>query len=183
MRKIWTGIYPAPVLRKTGKHRIYPAPVLRKTGAGFTLIELLVASIILITLSGAVLVNYNNYNETQRARQAVLTLKNNLRYAQSRAYNGEKPSPGCPRLDGYVVSYAATSYTTQAQCGGTPTGQAQQVFLAGGLSFSPVPSPMLFRILSQGLDSNVTITIVGLSKSFQIVVSKSGDISEVTLAP
>lgn len=150
--------------------------------SGFTLIELLVASTILLTLSGVVLVNYNNYNETQKARQAVLTLKNNLRYAQSRAYNGEKPESGCTQLDGYLVSFASTSYTTQAQCGGTPVDPAQQVFLTSGLSFSPVPSPMLFRVLSQGLDSDVTITIVGISKSFQVVVSKSGDIGEVTQA-
>lgn len=150
---------------------------------GFTLIELLVASVILITLTGAVLVNYNSYNETQKARQAVLTLKNNLRYAQSRAYNGEKPESGCTQLDGYLVSFASTSYTTQAQCGGTPVDPAQQVLLTSGLSFSPIPTPMLFHILSQGLDNNVTITIVGLSKSFQVVVSKSGDIGEVTLAP
>lgn len=150
---------------------------------GFTLIELLVASVILITLTGAVLVNYNNYNETQKTRQAVLTLKNNLRYAQSRAYNGEKPESGCTQLDGYLVSFASTSYTTQAQCGGTPVDPAQQVLLTSGLSFSPIPTPMLFRVLSQGLDSDVTITIVGLSKSFQVVVSKSGDMSEVTQAP
>ncbi len=149
---------------------------------GFTLIELLVASTIILTLSGVVLVNYNSYNETQRARQAVLTLKNNLRFAQSRAYNGEKPSSSCTRLDGYLVSFLVSSYTMQAQCAGLPVDPAQQVLLSGGLAFSPVPSPILFRVLSQGLDSNVTITMVGLSKSFQVVVSKSGDISEVTQA-
>lgn len=153
-----------------------------KAPNGFTLIELLVVSIILLTLSGAVLVNYNSYNENQRAHQAVLTLKNNLRFVQSRAYNGEKPDD-CTRLDGYGVSFATTSYTMQAQCVGLPAGQPQQVFLAGGLVFSPVPSPMLFRILSGGLDSDVTITIVGISRSFQVVVSKSGDISGVTQAP
>ena len=156
---------------------------MRETGAGFTLIELLVASIILITLTGAVLVNYNSYNETQKSRQGVLTLKNNLRYAQSRAYNGEKPDTGCTRLDGYLVSFAPLSYTTQAQCAGLPVDPVQQVLLSSGLAFSPVPSPILFRVLSQGLDSNVTITIVGLSKSFQVVVNKSGDISEVTQTP
>lgn len=156
---------------------------MRETGAGFTLIELLVASIILITLTGAVLVNYNSYNETQKSRQGVLTLKNNLRYAQSRAFNGEKPAADCLRLDGYVVSFAATSYTTRAQCAGLPVDPTQQVLLSGGLAFSPVPSPILFRVLSQGLDSNVIITMVGLSKSFQVVVSKSGDISEITQVP
>ncbi|MEK9143594.1 MAG: type II secretion system protein [Patescibacteria group bacterium] len=145
---------------------------------GFTLIELLVASIIIITLTGAILVNYNLYNETQRARQAVLTLKNNFRFVQSRAYNGEKPDD-CTRLDGYLVTFATNSYTMQAWCEGLSAGESQQVLLSKGLSFSPVPSSLLFRVLSQGLDSTVTITIVGISKSFQVVVSKSGDISEV----
>lgn len=149
--------------------------------AGFTLIELLVASIILITLSGAVLANYNNSNENQRARQAILTLKNNFRFAQSRAFNGEKPD-GCTRLDGYIVSFTDTSYTTRAQCDDTPVDPGQQVVLSGGLTFSPVPSSLLFRVLTQGLniDSDVTITIVGQSKSYKIVVSKSGDISDIS---
>lgn len=159
---------------------------MRRTGAGFTLIELLVASTILLTLTGAVLVNYNNYNETQRTRQAVLTLKNNLRSAQSRAYNGEKPTLCNISLDGYVVSFTETSYTTQAQCGGLPVVDTDQtVTLATGLKFIPVPASMLFRVLSHGLDRDVTITIntAQLSKSYQIIISKSGDISEVTLAP
>ncbi len=154
---------------------------MRRAEQGFTLIELLVASIILITLTGTVLVNYNSYNETQRARQAVLTLKNNFRYAQSRAYNGEKPA-GCTQLDGYIVSFTETSYTTEAQCGGVPiVDSAQTVSLSGGLKFpTPTPPPMLFRVLSGGLDNDATITIEGLSKFYQVVVSKSGDISEVT---
>lgn len=154
--------------------------------SGFTLIELLVASTILITLSGAVLVNYNNYNGKQKARQAVLTLKNNLRSAQSRAYNGEKPGVGCTQLDGYVVSFTETSYTTKAQCGGTPVDNtAQTVTLATGLKFVPIPSSMLFRVLSHGLDRDVTITIniAQLSKSYQVTVSKSGDMSDVTQTP
>lgn len=154
-----------------------------KAPNGFTLIELLVASTILLTLSGVVLVNYNNYNENQRVRQAVLTLKNNLRFAQSRAFNGEKPADDCIRLDGYLVSFTTTSYTTQAQCEGLPVDPAQLVSLSSGLTFpTPPPPPMLFRVLSGGLDSDVTITIVGILRSFQVVVSKSGDISEVTQA-
>lgn len=150
--------------------------------AGFTLIELLVASIILLTLTGAVLVNYNSYNETQQARQAALTLKNNLRYAQSRAINGEKPEIGCTQLDGYVVSFTETSYTTKAQCDGTPSDLGQTVSLSSGLVFNPVPTSLLFRVLSQGSDNDATITIVGRSKSYKVVVSRSGDISEVTQA-
>lgn len=160
---------------------------MRKVGQGFTLIELLVVSIILLTLTGAVLVSYNNYNGTQKARQAVLTVKNNLRSAQSRAYNGEKPAAGCnTSLDGYVVSFTETSYTTKAQCGGTPVDNtAQTVTLATGLKFNPVPASMLFRVLSHGLDRDVTITITisELLKSYQVTVSKSGDISEVTKTP
>lgn len=154
--------------------------------AGFTLIELLVVSIILLTLTGAVLVSYNNYNGIQKARQAVLTVKNNLRSAQSRAFNGEKPADCSTPLDGYVVSFTETSYTTQAQCGGLPVVDTDQtVSLASGLTFTPVPSSILFRVLSHGLDSDVTITITiaELSKSYQVTVSKSGDIGEVTKTP
>lgn len=150
------------------------------TQKGFTLIELLVSAAIIIVVTGGVIVNYNTYNDAQRARQAALTVKSNLRFAQSRAYNGEKPPSGCSVLSGYQVSFTATTYTVQAMCSGGLAGEAQIFSLDAGITFSPVPSTFTFRVLSRGIDTDTTIIVVGSSKSYQFQVMRSGDMSEVT---
>lgn len=154
-----------------------------KAPNGFTLIELLVSVAIVIVMTGGIIVNYNSYNDSQKARAAVLTIKNNLRYAQGRAYNGEKPSSGCTQLIGYQVSFTATAYTVQAKCSEGLAGEAQIFSLETGITFSPLPSPITFRVLSRGIDTDTTIKAVGSSKSYQFLVSRSGDMSEVTQVP
>lgn len=150
---------------------------------GFSLIELLVVVGIITVLARSALVNYNAFNDTQKTRQAALTIKNNLRFAQSRAYNGEKPTSGCTELLGYRVTFTATSYTMQAQCTEGVAGSQQSVSFDSGLSFSPVPPTILFRVLTRGVDSDVMVKVTGSSRSYQFQVSRSGDMSDVTQAP
>lgn len=150
---------------------------------GFTLIELLVSIAIIMVITGGVMVNYNTYNDAQKVRQAALTVRNNLRYAQSRAYNGEKPSLGCTILAGYLVIFTVNSYSTQAACSEGVTGEAQTVVLETGVSFSPVPSDILFRVLTRGIDSDMTVKVTGSSRSYQFQVTRSGDMSDVTQVP
>ncbi len=152
-------------------------------GAGFTLIELLVSVAIIMVVTGGVMVNYNTYSDAQKIRQAALTVKNNLRYAQSRATNGEKPTSGCTVLTGYRVTFAANSYAIQAQCTEGLVGSQQSVMLERGLSFSPIPSGVLFRVLTRGTDTDVTIKITGSNRSYQFSVTRSGDMSDVTQSP
>lgn len=127
--------------------------------------------------------NYNSYNDSQRTRSSVLTVKNNLRYAQGRAYNGEKPMSGCTQLVGYQVSFTATTYSVQASCTEGLVGSAQDFSLDSGISFSSVPPAITFRVLSSGIDTDTTIIAVGSGKSYQFLVSRSGDMSEVTQVP
>lgn len=154
-----------------------------KAPDGFTLIELLVSAIIIMVVSGGVIVNYNNYNDAQKTRQATLTVKNNLRFAQSRAYNGEKPGDGCTVLLGYRVTFATNSYTMQAECRDGLVGGQQTTLLQSGLSFSPPPADVLFRVLSRGMDTDVTIKVTGANRTYQFQVTRSGDMSEVTQVP
>lgn len=154
-----------------------------KAPNGFTLIELLVVVAIIMVVTGGVIVNYTAYNDAQKVRQGALTVKNNLRFAQSRAYNGEKPASGCTVLAGYRVTFAARSYATQAQCSEGLAGSEQTVMLESGLSFSPVPDDILFRVLSRGTDRDVTIKITGSSRTYQFQVTRSGDMSEVSQSP
>ena len=163
-----------------------------KAPNGFTLIELLVSVAILMVVTGGVIVNYNRYNDTQKVHQAASTVKNNLRLAQSRATNGDKPAGGCTSLVGYEVRFGATSYTAQARCDpeGLIVGSDQTYRLETGLSFSIPPSPstpIVFGVLSRGIDTDVTIAVTGAvagsSQSYQFGVTRSGDMSEVTLSP
>lgn len=150
---------------------------------GFTLIELLVVSIILLTLSGVMIANYNRHNDAQKVRQAALTLKNDLRFAQSRAMNGEKPE-GCATLDGYLVTFSSTSYTTEAACSNAVDVDKKIVTLPGGLTLAPAPSTILFGVLSRGISTDVTITITGASNdSYQFTLTRSGDMSQVERTP
>lgn len=150
---------------------------------GFTLIELLVSVVIIMIVAGGVIVNYNNYNDAQKTRQAALTIKNNLRFAQSRAYNGEKPANGCTQLLGYRVTFATSSYTVQAQCSEGLAGEQQSISLVSGVSFSPVPSDILFRVLSRGIDADTTVKVTGANRSYQFQVTRSGDMSDITQVP
>lgn len=152
---------------------------------GYTFIELLVSVAIVIVVTGGVIVNYNTYNDSQKARQSALTVKNNLRLAQSRATNGDKPASGCTSLVGYEVRFAASAYTVQARCDpeGLVEGSDQVYPLESGITFSPIPSTVVFKVLSRGIDTDTTIIVAGQNRSYQFGVTRSGDMSEVTLAP
>jgi len=147
---------------------------------GFTLIELLVVVTIIGILFGIGVAQYANFNRSQILEQAAQDLKNNLRLAQTKAANGEKPN-GCSVLNGYRVSFssgASDTYTIQAMCGGSPTGPAKTFSLPPVVKFNPLPSPILFKVLAQGTDlrSDLTISLTAFGKVKTIKVTKQGKI-------
>ena len=148
---------------------------------GFTFIELLVAVGLSLLLVGAIIVNYNSYNDDQKLKQAALTFKNNLRFAQTQAFSGKKPSSGCTQLIGYTVSFTSSAYTIQAKCSEGMVGETWATPLPTGIIFSPLPSSFTFGVLSQGLlgSDAVTVTLAGSSKSYGIQVSPGGDINDL----
>ncbi len=145
---------------------------------GFTLIELVVAFGILLLVAGGVLTSYNNFNDTQKVKQAGATLRTNLRSAQARAIAGLKPQSGCSQLDGYDVGISTSQYYYQARC--TPEGLAGEivtVILPTGVTISSPPAlPIRFNVLSGGVTNATTITITGYSQSFNVVVGVNGEI-------
>lgn len=162
---------------------------------GFTLIEVVISIAIGLLATGIILVNYNSYNDTQTLKQAGLTLKNNLRFAQEKAVSGVKPNSVCSQLSGYSVTFTASSYIIQALCNPEGvTGDTTTVTLpTKDISFTPIPTPLnmpsvnlpgpssfAFEVLSRGtsLESPLTITMIGFGKHYQLVVSPGGDISE-----
>src|SRR5438552_16993434 len=60
--------------------------------AGFTLIEVLVSIGIIGVLLGLTIPSYTAFKTNQELTQAAQTLKSNLRFAQSQALAGVKPS-------------------------------------------------------------------------------------------
>lgn len=149
---------------------------------GFTLIELVIAVSISLLATGVIIVNYNSYNSVQVLKQAALTLKNDFRFLQSKAANGEKP-PGvtCSPLLGWNVSFESTAYSYQANCAGFLSLPAVKISLSPGVTFSSVPGPFMFNVLTRGtsLAVKATITLTGSGKQYILSVSPSGDISDV----
>ena len=150
---------------------------------GFTLIELLTAITALslvLSISGA---SYSKFNRKTTLKQASLTLKTNLRSVQFRAINGQKPTNiTCTQLDGYSVSFTSSSYSYQASC--TPEAldaPVTTVALAKGVTFSPVPSAILYKVLGAGIDkeSQIQITLVNSLASYILAINPNGEIVDL----
>jgi prepilin-type N-terminal cleavage/methylation domain-containing protein len=148
---------------------------------GFTLIEVVVSVAVALVVTGFIIVNYNSYNDVQALKQAALTLKNNLRFAQSKASTGEKPA-SCSRLSGYTISFTSMSYSIEALCAPEGlVGARVAVSLPGGVLFSPIPDSFSFNVLSGGttLGSTTVLRLVGSGKQYDIQVSPGGDVSDL----
>lgn len=147
---------------------------------GFTLIEMLVAIGISLLVVGGLIVNYNSYNDTQKLKQSALTLKNNLRLAQTQAVASKKPSSGCTQLLRYDASFTSTGYTLSAQCTQGQAGDVNTVVLPSGITFSPVGGTLSFSVLTGGIGKDaVTVTLAGSTKSYAIQVASNGTINDL----
>ncbi|MFZ5845376.1 MAG: pilus assembly FimT family protein [Patescibacteria group bacterium] len=149
--------------------------------AGFTFIELLVVMGVILLLTSGIIAGYNNFTDNQRLKQTALTLKTNLRFAQTKAASADKPTSGCTQLVGYAVSFTNSSYNVQAQCSEGLVGSLTSVSLPVGISFSPIPETIVFRVLTRGTtsDNPVTLTLIGRLKSYRLEVSPKGDITDL----
>ncbi|MCL4359665.1 prepilin-type N-terminal cleavage/methylation domain-containing protein [Patescibacteria group bacterium] len=148
---------------------------------GYTLIELLVTLSIIGIILGVGIARFDNYNKTQKLRQAALTVKNDLRLAQTKASAGLKPSSGCSVLLGYTVTFTGTGYTTQALCSEGPAGTADTASLSPGLTFTTVPSTITFAPLGQGASPTETISVTNGSNTYSLQLRASGDVDDLGL--
>jgi hypothetical protein len=138
-------------------------------------------------LTGSIVVNYNRYNDRQKVKQAALTLKNNLRLAQTKASAAEWPlscvAPGCicSQLSGYTVSYTGNSYSIRALCSEGLVGTDQSVTLPIGITFATVPPSMTFQVLSRGVTiaTPAVISLTGSAVTYDIQLSPSGDVNDL----
>lgn len=148
---------------------------------GFSLIEIIVVVGIMASLTGFILVSYNNFNTNQKLKQAVKTLRSDLRFVQTRAYSGLKPSGVvCENLVGYRLSFTSTSYSYQAVCFPDVAVTPTTINLPNQISFSPIPPTILFAVLTGTADRDVTLSLTkGSGSPGRVSVTKSGDVSEL----
>ncbi len=149
---------------------------------GFTLIELMVAVSVGLVVTGMVIVNYNSYNTIQALKQAALTLKNDIRFVETKASTGVKPSGICSTLVGWNMTFTANGYTYTANCDGTPSTDVTTVSYPAGVTMTtfPTPATVTFFVLSKGtsLASDATLTLLSGSKTYILYLGKNGDVSD-----
>lgn len=159
---------------------------------GYTLIELLVIFTIIGILSTVGIASYNGFNQRQTLKQAALNLKNDLRVAQNKAMAGEKLT--CSALNGYQVSFTnpnlpadpLSHYQLEAGCSdGTTFVISSTVDFPKGVTFNPLPTPLMFKVLGLGVVSEQTICVSGFGQWYKLVVTSSGEIQDagITTCP
>lgn len=150
---------------------------------GFTFIEILVTIAITMLLFSGTAASYSRFTDESRLKQAALTVKNDLRLAQNKAISGEKPlNMSCDQLIGYVVTFTDKSYSVQAQCNPNQVNAPiKTVSLGNTVSFVPVPAPITFGVLTQGVNisSDETITLSGANKTYKFTLSPQGEITDL----
>src|SRR3989344_4748736 len=155
-------------------------PLRQSPQTGFTLIELMVAIGLFMLAIGGVLANYNGFHTRQKVKQAALTFKEHLRFAQSEALTGKKPTGvGDPcvakSLDGYTVTFtSASDYVVGPVCETIASIDTKTFSFPTGISLSPVSS-ISFQSLNGKVNSaaDVDYVISDGTKSYKITVSSS----------
>ena len=147
---------------------------------GFTLFELIVAISILVLVFGLAIAGFNTFNKRERLRQAGLTLKANLRFAQTKALSVDKPTSGCTAFTGMRISFTATSYTISHTCTEGVVGTGETVTMQPGITLSPVPATFTFIPLkgSTSLPAGQTLSITNTMFTYSLAISGNGDISD-----
>ena len=144
---------------------------------GFTLIELLVVFSIIALLFTIGMAAYQEFNRGQIVVQAAQELKENLRLTQGKSLAAEKPGTCTGTLQGWQVSFSGDgkSYSLKAICPNEV--DFRTIFFPGDLEKTGGPDYVLFKVLSQGVESGGTITITGFgAKTATVTVTPSGEI-------
>lgn len=154
-----------------------------KHNRGFTLIEMLVVLGIMMTTTGIVMVNYNNFNTTEKLKQTSRNLRNDLRFVQTRASAGLKPvGATCTTLRGYLVSFTQYSYRYEAVCSEGLVNPVT-VALPSDVTFPVSPSSIMFNVLTGTSNNTVTIPLAAGGRGYELQVSPSGDINDLGVKP
>jgi Tfp pilus assembly protein FimT len=154
---------------------------MKKSCPGFTLIELL----LILSLTGLLfslgMAQYSKFNRRQTLNKAKDELISNLRLAQSKALAAEKPAVcGAETVLGHQLKFVDNhSYKIVVACGDDPEGYPevkQAVLLPEGITKTSAEDIVFFRVLSQGVDEAVSITLSGFNETRMVTITTSGEI-------
>lgn len=147
---------------------------------GFTLLEIITSISIGMLLTGFLISNYNTYNDVQKLKQSAFTLKNNLRFIQSKSLSGEMPSSGCAGLVGWELALSTSSYSFSPRCTGGLAGTPSTVTFPDGVTFTSGPASITFKAVTglTTLANSADIILTGATKSYSLRISPGGDISD-----
>lgn len=155
---------------------------MKKTFSGFSLVELLVVTILISAVLSVGIAQYTKFNRIQTLGKVYEGLKSDLRYARSKAINGEVPD-ACSSdepLAQYGVNFTGTSsYLINASCEGGATVTIKSVNLPAGITLEiPGQNPIYFKVLGRGtnVSGSVDIVIANSESSQVVTVTNTGEI-------
>lgn len=165
------------LIKKITNYKLLIANYSRQKRAGFTLVELLVVVGIIGILTAIGIASYNDFNQARAVEKAAQELKTNLRLAQSKAVNNEKPCDGV--LDRWRVKRTSASspyeYTIRYKCEVGGFDDYKTITLENDLTLSNFTID--FYALGE-TNSSGTITVADAdgNNSETIRVTQAGDI-------
>lgn len=159
---------------------------------GFTLIELIIVVTVILVISVVTLLNYNSYTDRQRVKQAGLTLRSDLRLAQTKATSGQKPfiCDATTTLESYTITFSdcgglGACYEILPVCTQSGTlvdtsGDVTRVFLPSSVRFQMSYAPISFFPVTgvTDLTEDRLIVLTGAGVTYSVVISTSGSISD-----
>lgn len=156
---------------------------LRSMKKGYSLIELLISLTIMAIVFGLGYAGFRQFARNQAMEAAIRQLMGDLRLAQQYSLSGKKPSEGCEVLNSYRVTFTLTNYAIQAICNGaTPISIGKDSIPLNqlGITLSPTPASITFKILGQGttlgVDALITLTQAETNNTATITVTTQGEI-------
>ena len=136
---------------------------------------LLVISLITLVFSLGI-VQYNRFNRSQVLTKAKDELISNLRLTQSKAMTGEKPDSCLGTLSGHKLKFLDNqNYKIVAVCG-EEVEVKSVVILPSGVIKQEGPNEIFFRVLSQGIESDISLILSGFGETKTITVNTAGEI-------
>jgi prepilin-type N-terminal cleavage/methylation domain-containing protein len=159
-----------------------------KNDSGYTLIEILVALTIIGLLFSFGYVSFRDFSRRQAVSSAAKMVEGDLRLTQADAITGQKPDGCNTTLESYSFNVRSSSrYTIEANCAATPI-IVKDVNLPSGITISPLPGLLKFKVLSQGTNIGagnwvLTLTQTGTGNIAKVIVTSGGEIkSEYSLS-